>query len=236
MVAGAAAIGVGGGLISGALNYAYSKKLQKRGFDFSEMMYNERYQRTVADMKLAGINPIMAAQSGLGGGGSPSGGSGSSINTPNIGEGAARAMKMRTEMDSIRANTALADANRGLAGATQYKHRQEGLRDVEQAKYYQAETLAAQAREGKIRTEERLLAYGENEARTRSEMEGSTWGKNLTRFEKGARKILGPLGGLLGGAAGAFIGAKARKPTVINTGPRGVGRPFEPNRGGGRRR
>jgi len=77
--AGNAAVGIGSAIAQAAFNARQAAKNRK----FQKFMYKRRYRHTVADMRKAGINPILAAGSGLGGGGSPSG-SAASMSMPQV--------------------------------------------------------------------------------------------------------------------------------------------------------
>lgn len=83
--AGGIAGGIGG-LIGGAGGNRANRKEAERNRQFQKASYGRRYQETVLDMTKAGINPILAAGAGLGGGSSPSGSTGpqSDIVTPAI--------------------------------------------------------------------------------------------------------------------------------------------------------
>lgn len=70
-ITGAALIGVGGNLLGGLMGNSAQKKanktnleLQQRQLSWQEKMANSEWQRGVADMKAAGMNPMLAFSQG----------------------------------------------------------------------------------------------------------------------------------------------------------------------------
>lgn len=76
-----------GGLISStvgaAVNHFFNKKATDHANDLNVQNYSQRYQLAVKDMQAAGLNPILAATSGIGG--NIQGVSGFSSSVPSIG-------------------------------------------------------------------------------------------------------------------------------------------------------
>ena len=89
--------GLGTGLVTGALDYfsakdtqSKQKKVAREQMAFQERMANTRYQRTMKDMKAAGLNPMLAFSQG--GGPVPSGAQPNLV-TPTPGASSAKGMQ-----------------------------------------------------------------------------------------------------------------------------------------------
>ena len=70
-----------GDVIGGGIEDIFARKRQNRSHRWQEHMAGTHYQRTMEDLRKAGLNPILAGK--LSGGGVPSSGSGSPVSKPN---------------------------------------------------------------------------------------------------------------------------------------------------------
>lgn len=97
----AAAAVIGGSLLEGK----FGKEQQKKSISFQREMAQNAHQYEVADLRKAGLNPIL---SGTGGGGARASG-GAIAQTPGFANSAVSALRLKTEIDNIKANTKLTE-------------------------------------------------------------------------------------------------------------------------------
>lgn len=95
-----AAANIGGGIASAVM----AKREAKRNRRFQERMSNTQYQRAMADMRKAGLNPILAYKQG--GAGTPSGSAAAMPNLSDVGTksvtSALAAKRLHTELQNMR--------------------------------------------------------------------------------------------------------------------------------------
>lgn len=121
----------------------FSKKSAKDQMAFQLYMDSTRYQRGMADMKKAGLNPILAYQ-GTAAGGAP----GAPYQVPNVGEAATHSAKSgaesrerRAAADTQKTLSQLQEAQTRLAGTQEIASAAQAKRDLANERYLDAQTV-----------------------------------------------------------------------------------------------
>ena len=118
-VTASAFIAGGADLLGGLFSAKSQKKSAQRQMQFQERMSNTAYQRAVADMRKAGINPIMVSK--LGGASTPSGAMAPVPDFGNIGTKTMNAMATAKQMQATNANIANTQATTNLTNKNSAK-------------------------------------------------------------------------------------------------------------------
>lgn len=130
--------GIAGSLVSGL----FGKSSAQDQMDFQEKMSNTSYQRVVADMRAAGINPILAAK--LGGASTPAG---AGWSMPDMGQAvsaAAQAQRTRAETANTKKQGEILDAQVVSSQAIEKVYRKyPWLRVAKELEQTSASSLAA---------------------------------------------------------------------------------------------
>lgn len=112
---GGAVIGAVSDMIGGLITLSAQKKEAKKQRKFARFMYEHRYRMTMADMRAAGLNPILAA--GIGGGGGPAP-QGSMANiSPLPTSGATRGAAVGAQVSKLKQEKSLLEAQKEASSA-----------------------------------------------------------------------------------------------------------------------
>lgn len=187
--------GIGSGIanfVGSLFQNSAEKEAAQKQMDFQERMSNTSYQRGMADMKAAGLNPILAYSQG-----GASSAVGAKANVTNPGEAfskgvesgsnsAVKSMSMQPQIDNIKSSTALnvAQMEKSMAEAKQ----------VNLNSALSAATLDTMIRRSGIETDLKSQEYysklpGEKRAKIEGDYLDSDWGKRLATWAVAGRDV-----------------------------------------------
>lgn len=183
---------LGGGLIAAGANYAGQKdanvqnlRIAREQMQFQERMSGTSYQRAVEDMKLAGINPMLAFQQG--GASSPSGQSATMQNAlgPAV-SSAMSALRLKKELE--------------LMEVEKQKKYQEGFKAMSEGAYTQTMNVIAGA--GVIGPKGTVTPYGVLTNKQRLELLSAQ--TKLTSSQRAMLELDKPARGVMGKKESAY--------------------------------
>lgn len=124
-IAGAAVSGINAAISSsgGDENFARNWQMQQNAQAFSAKQSATQYQRSVEDMRKAGLNPILAVAPGMkNSAASGTGGSTTMARDPKIGATALASMRLKQELGNMKAQKLQTMAATGAATEQKYKY------------------------------------------------------------------------------------------------------------------
>lgn len=175
---------------------AFSANQAQKQMDFQERMSSTTYQRGMADMKTAGLNPILAYKQG--GASSPSGASGTGAAIPAIDQmGPAlstsfQAQRLRADLASIKQTTSLTKTQVHATNQSQAESFAREQYINEQARNERVKTLNSAYETMMKKAQLKRLGYDTDVAELGSYWAKSKWGRGMDVIQRSIRGFWTP--------------------------------------------
>lgn len=186
---GAAAAGAIGGLFGGLMSAVMSAAEAKKQRDFIERMENTRYQRTMNDMRMAGLNPLLAYKQGAG-----STSPGGIAQVPDLGRAFSGGMTAGASAKDVSTRSSLAEEQKKL------------LRDQQGTARAQATMYGSQGR--KAHAEAMIVEQHLPAEIERRKVDQTPEGRTMIRVGRAAELGAAPIGSAVGAISPWRSGSK----------------------------
>lgn len=184
-----------GSLAGAGLSAGLSSHQAKKQRQWQEKMRSTAYQATMKDMRLAGLNPILAYKSGA-----TSAGAGAMGQTPDFGAAFVGGVNAETNKDNAVTNRWNWDTGRKTAPYERALKKRQAARVVAEWDLLRAQTSAQEANARQGNAAAAITEAGIPAANARAEFDRHDWGRKLNQLSHGAGMV-----GQTAGAVGAVV-------------------------------
>jgi len=188
------------GMAGDAVATAVQVRETEKARDAAEKIYNSRYQRTVRDMRLAGLNPILASTYG-GGSGPVLGGAQARVGTPRMDVAGAAAHSAQAEKSKQDVALSKEQMKRERASRLMMNSQSDYYKALANNEFNRSESVINSAYQSRLQTQ--LMRAGMPSALHQADVAKSDFGRAMDWVNK-ASSAMGLANFIKGGLQGEF--------------------------------